>query len=191
MRNRSLAMALAAVAVLLTACSSGAPAPARAPAATLRPAPTGRPSADPLVTVAVKEVQAALDEARTAGYVGSCRVVQVWVGAQAEKRSWANPHKCRIEMDSSVTRAGGWWFRYQARHEVAHIVTRALDHHDRRFRCVESTLVAALGQQLVYGDDPEGYPVRVENSAAPSPPPGCLGSPEGRVARRGALRDLP
>lgn len=187
MRNRSLAMALGAVAVLLTACGSGAPAPARAPAATLRPAPAGLPSADPLMTVAVTEVQTALDEARTAGYVGSCRVVHVWVGAQAEKRSWANPHKCRIEMDSAVTRAGGWWFRYQARHEVAHIVARALDHHDRRFRCVESTLVAALGQQLVYGDDPEGYPVRVENSADPSPAPWCSATPGGGNARRGAI----
>lgn len=187
MRNSSLAMVLATVAVALTACSSDTPAPARAPAASLRPVGAGRPPADPLVTVAVREVQAALDEARSAGHVGSCRVVHVWVGAQAEKRSWANPRRCRIEMDSAVTRAGGWWFRYQARHEVAHIVTRALDHHDRRFRCVESTLVAAMGQQLVYGDDPEGYPVRVENSADPSPPAPCRDTPEGARSRRGAV----
>jgi hypothetical protein len=185
MRSRSLAMALAAVAVVLTACSSETSAPARSPAASLRPAPADRPLGDPLMTVAVKEVQAALDEARDAGYVGACRVVHVWVGSQAEKRSWANPEKCRIEMDSSVTRAGGWWFRYQARHEVAHIVTRALDHHDHRFRCVESTLVAVMGQQLVYGDDPEGYPVRVENSASPEPE--CDGLRLAARARRAAV----
>jgi hypothetical protein len=185
MRNRNVAIALAAVAVALSACSSDAPAPARSPAASLRPAPADRPPTDPLMTVAVKEVQAALDEARRAGFVGSCRVVHVWVGPQAEKRSWANPDKCRIEMDSGVTRAGGWWFRYQARHEVAHIVTRALDHHDGHFRCVESTLVAAMGQQLIYGDDPEGYPVRVENSAAPEP--ACHALRVAARARRAAV----
>jgi hypothetical protein len=187
MCNRHLAMAAVVIALLVAGCGDDAPSPARSPAASFNPTPTSPPPTDPLVDVAVKEVQVALDEARAAGHVGPCRVVHVRVEAEAEKRSWANPEQCRIEMDSSVTRAGGWWFRYQARHEVAHIVTRSLDHHDQRFRCVESTLVAQMGQQLVYGDDPEGYPVRIQEGSGASPPAPCRDTPDGRHARRPAL----
>lgn len=112
-----------------------------------------------LSDVALSETQAAVAEARAAGHPVECPPVVAPLADDPEKRSWTWFEACRIVYDRSTVARGDWWWHYVARHEVCHLAHRWKTHHDLGFRACESRLAANVGIALVYGDDPDGYPV--------------------------------
>lgn len=124
-----------------------------------------------LLESAEAETRAAVAEAAAAGHPVECQPT-VALAHSADDRSWAWFDECRIDHDPDIIDPGAWW-QYIARHEVCHMAHRWASHSDPGFRACESALAHNVGLQLVYGDDPDGYPVEyvpVPADAPPDPP---------------------
>lgn len=91
-----------------------------------------------------------------------CGAVQVSVERTPDGRSWAWPQSCRILFDTGLVDRGGAYFRWVARHEVAHLHA-GTDHYDHGFRALDARLARNIGLDLLYAPGAE-YPALLERA---------------------------
>lgn len=105
-----------------------------------------------VVARAVAEVATAVSEAGRP----PCGAVNVVVERTPAGRSWAWPRSCRVLLDADLVHSGGAYFRWVARHEVAHLHA-GTDHYDHTFRALDARLARNVGLDLLYAPGAE-YP---------------------------------